>query len=143
MWKRSQSPLPIKVMRAKTAHKFMFIFFMNIDGMLLQHAITRGTTVNAEYHQKVFCFLVCLKNTRVLYLFIKLFKGHHVVFVNRKVIYRHIKDFFAISGYLTTPTACLSKEQTRGGSREFYIPPGQCNGYSCNGHASYDRFPRI
>ena len=63
VWKRSQSPPPMKAMRAKSAHKFMFIFFMDMDGMQLQHAVPRGTTVNAEYYQKVFCFLVCLKKT--------------------------------------------------------------------------------
>lgn len=59
IWKHSQSPPPMKAMRTKSVHKFMFILFMDMDGMLLQHAVPRGTTVNAEYYQKVFYFHIC------------------------------------------------------------------------------------
>ena len=43
-------------MRARTtksAYKFMFIIFMHMDGVLLQHAAPRDRRVSAQYYQTV------------------------------------------------------------------------------------------
>ena len=34
----------------------MFIFFMDVRGMLLVHAVPKGKKVNAQYYAKVRCF---------------------------------------------------------------------------------------
>lgn len=41
VWKRSTSPAPKKASTTKSADKFMFIFSVDMDGMLLQHAVPR------------------------------------------------------------------------------------------------------
>ena len=53
LWKRKSSPPPKKFKTAKSSKKIMFIFFMDSQGMLLQHAVPSGQTVNKEYYQKV------------------------------------------------------------------------------------------
>ncbi|WAR29180.1 hypothetical protein MAR_002748 [Mya arenaria] len=53
VWKRSLSPPPKKARISKSAKKFMFIFFMDSAGMLLQHAVPADSTVNAAYYQKI------------------------------------------------------------------------------------------
>ncbi|XP_062618459.1 histone-lysine N-methyltransferase SETMAR-like [Saccostrea cucullata] len=52
-WKRKSSPPPLKAKVRKSARKNMFIFFMDIRGMLLVHAVPEGQTVNAEYYAQV------------------------------------------------------------------------------------------
>ncbi|XP_060582795.1 uncharacterized protein LOC132739160 [Ruditapes philippinarum] len=53
VWKRPSSPPPKKAKTCKSAKKVMYIFFMDCQGMLLQHAVPRSATVNKEYYQKV------------------------------------------------------------------------------------------
>lgn len=62
-WKRKSSPPPLKAKVQKSARKNMFIFFMDISGMLLVHAVPHGQTVNAEYYAKVKIFhFPCFQN---------------------------------------------------------------------------------
>ena len=46
----------------------MFMFFMDAHGLILQHAVPAGTTVNAAYYQKVRFehFIYFIKSTRLL-----------------------------------------------------------------------------
>ena len=53
VWRRPSSPPPTKAKTCKSAKKVMYIFFMDSQGMLLQHAVPRSVTVNKEYYQKV------------------------------------------------------------------------------------------
>ncbi|WAR13575.1 hypothetical protein MAR_027755 [Mya arenaria] len=46
IWKRSSSPPPKKARMSKSAKKFMFIFFMDSDGMLNQHAVPADSTTS-------------------------------------------------------------------------------------------------
>lgn len=55
-WKRKTSPPPLKAKVQKSGRKNMFIFFMDVRGMLLVHAVPEGKTVNAQYYAKVRCF---------------------------------------------------------------------------------------
>jgi histone-lysine N-methyltransferase SETMAR len=57
-WKTPASPPPKKARVSKSAGKQMFIFFADIDGMILQHAVPTGKTVNANYYSKVFIVYV-------------------------------------------------------------------------------------
>lgn len=52
-WKKKTSPPPLKAKVRKSARKNMFIFFMDINGILLVHAVPEGQTVNAEYYSRV------------------------------------------------------------------------------------------
>lgn len=52
-WKTPGSPTPKKAKVCKTAGKQMYIFFADRQGMLLQHAVPLGQTVNAAYYGKV------------------------------------------------------------------------------------------
>ena len=54
VWKRTGSPPPKKARVTRSGGKFMFVMFADQDGMLLQHAVPKGQTVNAEYFTKVF-----------------------------------------------------------------------------------------
>jgi len=51
VWKHPGSPLSKKVRTCKSSGKFMFL--MGAHGLILQHAVPQGTTVNAAYYQKV------------------------------------------------------------------------------------------
>lgn len=66
VWKHSDSPPPKKARTTKSAGKFMFMFFMDARGLILQHAVPAGTTVNARYYQQVYfinyLFLQTMKN---------------------------------------------------------------------------------
>jgi len=53
IWKTADSPPPKKARTTRSTKKIMFIFFMDSRGMLLQHAVPQGQTVNKEYYQKV------------------------------------------------------------------------------------------
>jgi len=53
IWKTADSPPPKKARTTRSTKKIMFIFFMDSRGMLLQHALPQGQTVNKEYYQKV------------------------------------------------------------------------------------------
>ena len=53
VWKQPSSPPPLKAKRCRSTKKNMFIFFMDSEGMLLQHAVPNGMTVNAAYYQRV------------------------------------------------------------------------------------------
>lgn len=53
IWKHTDSPPPKKARTCKSSGKFMFMFFMDADGLILSHAVPAGTTVNAAYYQKV------------------------------------------------------------------------------------------
>jgi len=53
VWKRPGSPPPEKARACKSSGKYMFIFFFDRKGMLLQHAVPKDTTVNAAYYSKV------------------------------------------------------------------------------------------
>ena len=44
---------PKNARTSKSAGKFMFMFFLDAHGLILQHAVPAGTTVNAAYYQKV------------------------------------------------------------------------------------------
>lgn len=55
-WKTPASPPPKKARVSKSAGKQMFIFFADIHGMILQHAVPTGTTVNARYYSRVFIY---------------------------------------------------------------------------------------
>ena len=52
-WKTPASPPPKKARVSKSAGKQMFIFFADINGMILQHAVPTDKTVNADYYSKV------------------------------------------------------------------------------------------
>ena len=60
VWTRSTSPPPKKARTSKSAKKYMFIFFMDMDGMLLQHVVPSNRTVNAAYYQKVSLLSICV-----------------------------------------------------------------------------------
>lgn len=57
VWKSPSTPPPKKARVARSMKKHMFIFFMDNQGMLLQHAVPDRQTVNKEYYQKVFRFI--------------------------------------------------------------------------------------
>lgn len=63
-WKTPGSPPPKKARVVKSAGKQMYIMFMDMQGMILQHAVPPHTTVNAAYYSKVRSFL----NTYFIYL---------------------------------------------------------------------------
>jgi len=52
--------------------KHMFIFFMDNQGMLLQHAVPDRQTVNKEYYQKEWLFISYFKD-----MFMKLKKNKY------------------------------------------------------------------
>ena len=58
VWKRPGSPPPEKAQACKSSGKYMFIFFCDRKGMLLQHAVPKDTTANAAYYSKVKSCLV-------------------------------------------------------------------------------------
>ena len=53
VWKRTGSPPPKKARVSKCGGKYMFIMFADMHGMILQHAVPKNTTVNADYFYKV------------------------------------------------------------------------------------------
>lgn len=53
VWKRAGSPPPKKAKVVRSTKKVMYIFFMDNQGMLLQHAVPSDKTVNKSYYQKV------------------------------------------------------------------------------------------
>ena len=53
VWKTPQTPPPKKARVNKSGGKHMFIFFMDRKGMLLQHRVPAGQTVNGPYYSKV------------------------------------------------------------------------------------------
>lgn len=59
VWKTPRSPPPKKARVCKSAAKYMFLMFADMDGMILQHAVPHHETINAEYYSKV-CYLTFL-----------------------------------------------------------------------------------
>ena len=53
VWKQPSSQPLLKAKRCRSTKRYMFIFFMDSEGILLQHAVPKETTVNAAYYQKV------------------------------------------------------------------------------------------
>ena len=53
IWKHTTSPPPKKARTSRSAKKFMFIFWMDHEGILLSHVVPAAQTVNADYYQKV------------------------------------------------------------------------------------------
>lgn len=53
LWKTVSSPPPKKARVVKSKAKHMFIVFMDIEGVILTHAVPDGVTVNAAYYSKV------------------------------------------------------------------------------------------
>ena len=53
VWKTPQTPPPKKARVNKSGGKHMFIFFLDRQGMILQHRVPVGQTVNASYYSKV------------------------------------------------------------------------------------------
>ena len=51
--KSDNSPPPQKARVVKSAGKQMYIYFIDIHGMILGHAVPPHETVNAEYYSKV------------------------------------------------------------------------------------------
>ncbi|XP_052777852.1 uncharacterized protein LOC128215180 [Mya arenaria] len=52
VWKTSSSPPPKKARVTKSKGKFMFIVFMDNNGVILTRAVPAGVTVNAAYYSK-------------------------------------------------------------------------------------------
>ena len=52
-WKTPASPQPKKARVVKSTGKQMYIFFADRKGMLLQHAVPIGQSVNSSYYSKV------------------------------------------------------------------------------------------
>lgn len=53
VWKTPQTPPPRKAKVQKSGGKHMYLFLMDRKGMILQHQIPDGQTVNADYYSKV------------------------------------------------------------------------------------------
>lgn len=53
VWKTPRTPPPKKARVQRSLGKEMYIFFMDRQGMILQHRVPSGRTVNAEYYSKV------------------------------------------------------------------------------------------
>lgn len=53
VWKTPNTPPPKKARAQRSCQKEMFIFFMDRQGVILQHRVRDGCTVNAEYYSKV------------------------------------------------------------------------------------------
>lgn len=53
VWKTPRTPPPKKARVQKSVGKEMFILFMDRKGMLLQHRVREGCTVNAAYYSQV------------------------------------------------------------------------------------------
>lgn len=53
VWKTPSTPPPKKARVQKSCGKEMFIFFMDRRGMILQHRVRDGRTVNADYYSQV------------------------------------------------------------------------------------------
>ena len=54
VWKQSGSPPPVTARVTKSGGKTMFVMFADIRGMVLMHAVPKGTTVNVGYYSKDF-----------------------------------------------------------------------------------------
>ena len=52
-WKRAESPPPTKVRASQSALKQMHIGFFDYQGIILDHAVPKGSTVNAVYYRDV------------------------------------------------------------------------------------------
>ena len=69
IWKSPDTPPPKKARTTRSCKKEMFIFFMDRQGLLLQHKVRDGCTVNADYYSKVCRILVIQTiNTYILFL---------------------------------------------------------------------------
>ena len=56
-WKSPDTPPPKKARAQRSCKKEMYIFFIDRRGLLLQHKVREGSTVNAEYYSKVCHYL--------------------------------------------------------------------------------------
>ena len=53
VWKRSKSPTPKKIRSPLSAGKVILLLFFDAQGMVLQHWVPRGQTVNGDYYAHV------------------------------------------------------------------------------------------
>lgn len=53
VWKHTNSPPPKKARVIKSMAKVMFVIFFDRDGVILSHAVPKGTTINAKYFSDV------------------------------------------------------------------------------------------
>ena len=53
IWKTPEEPTPRKAKVSRSGGKHMFVFFADRRGMILQHRVPEGQTVNADYYSKV------------------------------------------------------------------------------------------
>ena len=60
IWKHPSSPPPKKARVTKSAMKKMFIFFFDVQGVVLAHGVPQGQTVNAAYYSKVRIIKYCI-----------------------------------------------------------------------------------
>ena len=60
IWKHPSSPPPKKACVTKSAMKKMFIFFFDVQGVVLAHGVPQGQTVNAAYYSKVRIIKYCI-----------------------------------------------------------------------------------
>lgn len=49
-WKHVDSPRPRKFLLKPSANKVLYSFFWDYRGVILQHAVEKGTTINGVYH---------------------------------------------------------------------------------------------
>ena len=60
IWTHPSSPPPKKARVTKSAMKKMFIFFFEVQGVVLAHGVPQGQTVNAAYYSKVRIIKYCI-----------------------------------------------------------------------------------
>ena len=51
--KTPSSPSPQKAKVCRSQKKHMFIFFYDVEGVVLTHAVLLGQTINSAYYKKV------------------------------------------------------------------------------------------
>lgn len=69
IWKSPDTPPPKKARTTRSCKKEMFIFFMDRQGLLLQHKVRDGCTVNADYYSKV-CRILVIQTINTYKLFL-------------------------------------------------------------------------
>lgn len=65
IWKTPQTPPPRKAKSTKCGGKHMYLFFMDRKGMLLQHQIPEGQTMNAEYYSRVSLIIPVTRTNKI------------------------------------------------------------------------------
>lgn len=59
VWKTHGTPPPKKAKTVKSVGKVMYMVFMDRQGIILSHAVPRGSTINSEYYLKVTIKQIC------------------------------------------------------------------------------------